>query len=289
MKKIAIFGKKHLHTGLDLLANFFGLLFSHSDKLHISIRRDYYAFLQRAIGLTGYEATVFDTYDGTADLILSVGGDGTFLTSAAATGAYETPIMGINSGHLGFLSAADLSDASEIVREIVTGEYLIQNRSLIEVDGPPELEGRNRYALNEVAILKQDTASMITLETTLDGRLLADYRGDGLIISTPTGSTGYNLSVGGPIVSPTSSDWIISPVAAHSLTMRPLVVGDNAEMRIDTTGRADHFLLAIDGKSTPLHIGTPLMIRKAGHCVRLVTRRNHNFTDTLRDKLRWGI
>lgn len=289
MKHIAIFGKKRMHTGLDLLARFFELLLSHSDTLQISIRRDYYSFLQRELGFTGYEANVFDTYDGQADLVLSVGGDGTFLTTSAAVGAYETPIMGINSGHLGFLSAADLSDAEEIVKEIVSGEYLIQERSLITVEGPAELEGRNRYALNEVAILKQDNASMITLETTVGGRLLANYRGDGLIVATPTGSTGYNLSVGGPIVSPTTPVWIVSPIAAHSLTMRPLVIGNNAEVEVNTTGRSDHFLLAIDGKSITLPIGTPLKLKPAGYKVRLVTRIDHNFTDTLRNKLHWGV
>jgi NAD+ kinase len=289
MKRIAIFGKKHMHTGLDLLAGLFDQLMSHSGELQLYIRRDYYTFLTRAIGLTGYEARVFDTYDGSADLVLSVGGDGTFLTSSAAVGAYETPIMGINSGHLGFLSAADLCDAGEIVNEIVSGDYAIQKRSLIEVSGSDELSGRNRYALNEIAILKQDTASMVTLETTLNGRLLANYRGDGLIVSTPTGSTGYNLSVGGPIVAPTATNWIVAPVAAHSLTMRPLVISDDAEMRVDTHGRSDHFLLAVDGKSTPLPIGTSLTLRKAPHCVKLVTRLNHNFTDTLREKLLWGI
>lgn len=289
MKRIAIFGKKRMHTGLDQLARFFELLLSHTDKLHISIRRDYYSFLQRELGFTGYEAHVFDTYDGKADLVLSVGGDGTFLTSSAAVGAYETPIMGINSGHLGFLSAADLSDAEDIVNEIVSGEYLIEKRSLISVEGVSELENRNRYALNEVAILKQDNASMITLETTVGGRLLANYRGDGLILATPTGSTGYNLSVGGPIVSPTTPAWIVSPIAAHSLTMRPLVIGDDAELVVNTTGRSDHFLLAIDGKSISLPIGTPLTLKRAEHSVRLVTRVNQKFTDTLREKLHWGV
>ena len=289
MKRIAIFGKKRMHTGIDLLARFFELLLSHSENLQISIRRDYYTFLQREIGLNGYEAQVFDTYDGKADLVLSVGGDGTFLTTSAAVGAYETPIMGINSGHLGFLSAADLSDAEDIVKEIVNGEYLIQKRTLISVDGPTELEGRNRYALNEVAILKQDNASMINLETTIGGRLLANYRGDGLIVATPTGSTGYNLSVGGPIVSPTTPVWIVSPIAAHSLTMRPLVIGNNEELEVNTTGRSDHFLLAIDGKSLTLPIGTPLTLKPAEYCVRLVTRIDHNYTDTLRDKLHWGV
>ena len=289
MKQIAIFGKKRMHTGIDLLARFFELLLSHSDTLQISIRRDYYTFLQREIGLTGYEANVFDTYNGKADLVLSIGGDGTFLTTSAAVGAYETPIMGINSGHLGFLSATELSNAEEIVNEIVSGNYLIQERSLISVSGPEVLNERNHFALNEVAILKQDNASMITLETTIGGRLLANYRGDGLIVATPTGSTGYNLSVGGPIVSPTTPAWIVSPIAAHSLTMRPLVIGDNDELIVNTTGRSDHFLLAIDGKSVTLPIGTPLTLKKASHKIKLVTRIDQNFTDTLRDKLHWGV
>jgi NAD+ kinase len=171
----------------------------------------------------------------------------------------------------------------------VSGEYLIEKRSLISVEGVSELENRNRYALNEVAILKQDNASMITLETTVGGRLLANYRGDGLILATPTGSTGYNLSVGGPIIEPTAPNWVISPIAAHSLTIRPLVVSNESVIKATTTSRATNYRLSLDGRSITLPEGSSITLRKAPFGIKVAQRLNHHFTDTLRNKLLWGI
>lgn len=289
MKRLAIFGNKSQKTGFDRLQSLFGLFESNSDKLSIAIQRRYMAFLERTIGMDPKRFEVFDIYDGNADMALSIGGDGTFLTTAANVGAYETPIIGINSGHLGYLAAAELSDMHEIVRELIEDDFTIEERSLIAVECSEPIKLIRRFALNEVAILKQDTASMITVETTVDGRPLANYRGDGLIISTPTGSTGYNLSVGGPIIAPTARDWVVAPIAPHSLTMRPLVMTDRHEMEISTQSRAETFLMSVDGKATEIPLHVKVRLRKADHAVNVVLRRGYDFVDGLRSKLLWGI
>lgn len=289
MKRIAIFGNKSQKSGFDTLAALFDLFAINADTLSLAIERRYMAFLQRTIGLDPQRYDVFDFYDGSADMALSIGGDGTFLTTAANVGAYETPILGINSGHLGYLAAAELSDMQNIVREIIDDDFTIEERSLISVETSEPIALIRRFALNEVAILKQDTASMITISTTIDGSPLANYRGDGLIVSTPTGSTGYNLSVGGPIIAPTAAVWVVAPIAPHSLTMRPLVMTDAHTMEISTSSRSDKFLLSVDGKATEIPLGVKLTFRKADHAVCVVLRRGYNFVDGLRAKLLWGI
>lgn len=289
MKHIVIFGNKSQKRDFDQLSTLFEVLRSHESSLAITVEQRYMAFLQRSIGLAADTFETFDIYDGQADMALSIGGDGTFLTTAAGIGAYETPILGINSGHLGYLAAAELTDIHEIVNEIINEDFTVEERSLIAVECSEPIELVRRYALNEVAILKQDTASMITVKTMLDGKPLADYRADGLIISTPTGSTGYNLSVGGPIVAPTATDWVISPIAPHSLNMRPLVVSDDLCIDITTDSRAETYLMSVDGKATVLPLSARLHLHKADYCVNVVNRPGYNFIESLRAKLLWGV
>lgn len=223
------------------------------------------------------------------DLVMSIGGDGTFLRTANSVGALETPIIGINSGHLGYLAAAQISDMTHVMEQVLSGKCTVESRSVLAVSSPDiHLKG-HPFALNEVALLKQDTASMITVSTRLSGSILAEYRADGLIISTPTGSTGYNLSVGGPIVSPAAPVWIISPIAAHSLAMRPLVVSDSESVDTDVRSRSGSFLLSIDGKSQVLDEGVRLHIERAPWQVNVVHLPDMDFPLTLRSKLLWGV
>lgn len=290
MIRLAIFGNDRQTSALDDLRTLFNRFNACTGMLDISVESDYLHFLTTQAGITGLKAHPFHGGDFQADLVLSIGGDGTFLTTANVVGTAQTPIMGINSGHLGYLSAADISHTRSLVTDIIEQNYVVQPRTVIEVGSTtPELLPPRPFALNEVAILKLDTASMITVDTILDGSPLASYRGDGLIISTPTGSTGYNLSVGGPIVAPTAADWIISPIAPHSLNMRPLMVNDSITLHINTRSRSASYLLSIDGKATPMPIGTTLQLTKAQHVVNVVHQCGHNFIDTLRRKLLWGI
>lgn len=225
-----------------------------------------------------------------ADIAISLGGDGTFLRTARWVGAQSIPIVGVNTGHLGYLAAFSIEEVESMVDDLISGHFSIERRTLLKVgcaDGTPL--GDYPYALNEVAVLKTEDASMITCTVNIDGASPARYQADGLIVSTPTGSTGYNLSVGGPVIEPTAAVLVLSPIAAHSLTMRPLVISDSNRMTVETTCRSRSFLVSLDGNSRSLPAGTTIVIEKAPFETLVIQRCGHRFTDTLRNKLMWGI
>lgn len=225
------------------------------------------------------------------DLALSVGGDGTFLRTAAAVGDSGIPVLGINTGRLGFLADVNFSNLEETLAEIFAGEYDTEERSLLEVCADEELPlfCQHNRALNEVAILKQDTASMLTIHTYINDDFLTSYQADGLIVATPTGSTAYSLSVGGPILVPNSPSMVLSPIAPHNLTSRPLVVQDDAKIRLKIESRSNSFLVSLDGQSQVCHARTGIEIRKTDYTLKVVKRKGHPFYETLRDKLMWGM
>lgn len=233
--------------------------------------------------------TVFDTFQPDADLCISIGGDGTFLTTAAAVGTREIPILGINTGRLGFLADLSPEAIQPAVKALAQGDYIIEERSVISAIADNTRMDICPFALNEVAVLKHDNSSLIDICAHIDGQLLTHYLADGLIVCTPTGSTGYSLSVGGPIIVPQSPTFTLAPVAPHSLTMRPVVLGDNVEITLSVSSRSQHFLLAIDGRSTNLPTGTKISLRRAAHCVRVVKIQHRHFFDTLREKMMWGL
>lgn len=222
------------------------------------------------------------------DFVVSIGGDGTFLRSAAKIEDKEIPILGINTGRLGFLADTSYNDFETALKEIFEGKYKIEDRTLLQVQLDQPLANSAYTALNEVAILKQDSASMITVNVTIDGEFLTGYEADGLLVSTPTGSTAYAMSVGGPILSPTISSFILTPVASHSLTSRPLVVDDNSELEISVESRNGSYLLSLDGVSTVLSTDVKFKIKKAPHALKVVKREGQTFYKTLRNKLMWG-
>lgn len=224
-----------------------------------------------------------------ADIIFSIGGDGTFLGTAAKVGATGVPILGINSGHLGFLADVSPSDLSDSILAVAQGKFILEPRAVIEVETSGDPFNGYPFALNEVAILKQDNSSLIQIETYINGQLLNGYLADGLIVATPTGSTGYSLSVGGPIVMPDSHTLCLSAVAPHSLNVRPVIVRDDVEITLKIHSRSEHFLLAVDGRSQSLGSHTTLRIRKAAHQVNVAKICHPNLFDTLREKMQWGI
>lgn len=246
---------------------------------------DHLAF-ELYLDLENVERGDYEHVDDEAAVVLSIGGDGTFLRTAAWVADTEKPILGINTGHLGYLAALSIEDVDALVNILQANEFWLSRRSLVAVDHPA-LRGW-RYALNEVVITKEDSASMITARTLVDGGELARYRADGLIISTPTGSTAYNLSAGGPIIQPNAPVFAVTPIAAHSLSMRPLVVSDDVEVNIEVSGRSQSFRVTIDGRSTTLPIGSQISLKKADFCVVIVQRRGHAFPEILHDKLQWG-
>ena len=222
-----------------------------------------------------------------ADLALSLGGDGTFLTTVMWLAQTNIPVMGINTGHLGYLTACNLAEAPEAIDDWRAGRCRVELRSMLSVKCKG-VKIKHPLALNDIAILRQDTSSMIELETTLDGCPLTTYKGDGLVVCTPTGSTAYNLSAGGPILEPATRCMAISPLSPHSLTMRPLVVPDTATISIVVHTRADFFQVSVDGEAFVCPSGTRVDISCAPTAVRVVQRAGHNFAATLRGKLHWG-
>ncbi|MDE6323687.1 MAG: NAD(+)/NADH kinase [Paramuribaculum sp.] len=290
MQNIFLYGNPTQTSRINEVREFLIALTAAAGNVRLHAEPDYRDFLIRILptAASSIEKAAAAPDEPNNTLALSIGGDGTFLTTANRIGRSGVPIMGINAGHLGYLSASNISDAVTIAERIVKGDYTTEPRTLISVfSSGAQLPG-NAHALNEVAILKQDTASMITIEARIGDSPLATYTGDGLLISTPTGSTGYNLSVGGPIISPRCSDWVISPVAAHSLSMRPLVVPDSISLHISCRSRSGSMMLAIDGRSTPLPIDTRLELRKADFEIKVAHFPEQSFVHTLRHKLHWA-
>ena len=235
-----------------------------------------------------------NVYGEPIDFALSVGGDGTFLTSAAAIGDKNIPILGVNCGHLGFLAEVQTDDLDEILQKLVAGEYTIEPRRLLSVtvldkDGIAR-DGliMSPNALNEIAILKQGLTNMLTIETRVNGELLHTYHSDGLVIATPTGSTAYNLSIGGPLLVPQSRGIILTPIAPHSLTVRPIVMLDEWKLDLKVSSRYDTYMVSVDGRSQSLSTDMSLHIERAPYTIKVVQIGDNSFLKSLRTKLNWG-
>lgn len=224
----------------------------------------------------------------TIDFALSVGGDGTFLTTAALVGHLDIPILGINCGHLGYLAEVQTDNVELVLDQLVNNNYTIEKRSMLEVSCQQDGKLASPYALNEVAILKSGLSSMITVDVTLNGEFLHNYKADGLLVATSTGSTAYNLSVGGPLLDPHVNAIILSPVATHSLNIRPLVVLDDSKIDIRIASRNGNFLLSVDGRSQVLSQDVQLHIERSQRTIKLVRINGQTFMQSLKDKLNWG-
>ena len=235
-----------------------------------------------------------NVYGEPIDFALSIGGDGTFLTSAAAIGDKNIPILGVNCGHLGFLAEVQTQDVDNILQKLVDGEYTIERRSLLNLTILDKDNIRREglimapNALNEIAILKQGLTNMLTIETKVNGELLHTYHSDGLIIATPTGSTAYNLSIGGPIVVPQNRGMILTPIAPHSLTVRPIIMPDDWKIDIRVSSRYDAYMVSVDGRSQSLSTDLSLHIERATYTVKVVQIGDNSFLKSLKTKLNWG-
>ena len=224
----------------------------------------------------------------TIDFALSVGGDGTFLTTAALVGHLDIPILGINCGHLGYLAEVQTEEIDAVLDQLITNNYTIEQRRMLEVTCQQEGKIVSPFALNEVAILKSGLSSMITIDVTLNGEFLHNYKADGLLIATPTGSTAYNLSVGGPLLDPHVNAIILTPVATHSLNIRPLVVLDDSKIDVKISSRNGNYLLSVDGRSQVLNQDLQLHIERSQRTIKLVRINGQTFMQSLKDKLNWG-
>lgn len=237
---------------------------------------------------TNYQS--FSSLNKSFDLFFCVGGDGTILAAVQFVKNLNIPIVGINTGRLGFLASVHKDEIQESIREILKGNYQKSERSLLEVSTSPisELEDELGYALNEISISRKDTTSMITVETWLDNAYLNSYWSDGIIVATPTGSTGYSMSCGGPIIMPETASFVLTPIAPHNLNARPLVVPDNKSLKFQVKGREDKFILSLDSRLYFMDKATTIFIKKARYSIQLIALHDQSFIETLREKLLWG-
>ncbi len=284
--KFAIFGNTYQEHKSSHVNNLLDIL--RSKNAEISICNEFYEFLKihTNIDLSGLNTFRGNRFE--ADMALSIGGDGTFLRTASRIEKKEIPILGVNTGRLGFLAAVSPDQMQEVFDDIYQDKYIAEDRRVLKLTCEKNILKGTPYALNEIAVLKRDSSSMISIKAYVNNELLNIYQADGLIISTPTGSTGYSLSVGGPILVPQSGTISITAVAPHSLNVRPIVIRDDWEITLEIESRSHNFLIAIDGRSESCHEGTKLTIRRASHNIKIVKRCNQTFFNTLKEKMMWG-
>ena len=287
--KIAIYGRPVSRGFEKNITMLFLLLEKHG--VEFFIYQPFLEFLVKKQKLSLQKAGVFNTHDeiiGNADIMFSIGGDGTFLEAVSIVQDYGIPIVGINTGRLGFLADISPENIEASLLAILNREYNVEHRSLVELELiNSSLEGFT-CALNEVSIQKRHT-TMITLHTYLNDNYLNSYWADGLIISTPTGSTAYSMSVGGPIMTPDSNNFIISPMASHNLTNRPVIVPDNNVIRIEVESRDDSFLLTLDSRTEIIEGDVKLRLKRADFTIKTLRINDATFYNTLRNKLMWGV
>ena len=232
----------------------------------------------------------FDQLDNSFDLLISIGGDGTILRAITYVRDLDIKIVGINTGRLGFLATIQTSEIKNALTEIFEGNYKVSERSLLAVEISPENENiaKTNFALNEVTISRKNTTSMITVETHLNDEYLTSYWADGLILATPTGSTGYSLSCGGPVISPSTNSLVLTPIAPHNLNARPLIIPDDTSVKLHVDGREDQFLLSLDSRINTLPNTATVHIKKADFSIKMVELNTESFLDTLRKKMHWN-
>lgn len=284
--KFVLFGNTYQARKSSHAETLFKLLEKYGAEVYVC--REFHRFLSSDLKLNVKAAGLFDGDEFDADMAISIGGDGTFLKAASRVGNKGIPILGINTGRLGFLADVSPEDMEATFEDIHNGNYTVEERSVLQLICDDKRLQCSPYALNEIAVLKRDSSSMITIHTAINGKYLTTYQADGLIIATPTGSTAYSLSVGGPIMVPHSNTVAITPVAPHSLNVRPIVICDDWEITLDVESRSHNFLVAIDGSSETCKETTRLTIRRADYSIKVVKRLNHVFFDTLRSKMMWG-
>lgn len=284
--KVGIFGSQYQQEKQSIIRRVFSKLTSLEAEIYVdTLFHDYlldaFGFEPQINGLlTG---DIFDL-----DVAISLGGDGTFLRTAARVNRQNIPILGINTGRLGFLADVGSTDVEDTLEELFKHYYKVEERILLRLETESRAYKGYNYALNEVAVLKRDTSSMITIHTSLNGEYLTSYQADGLVIATPTGSTAYSMSVNGPIILPQDNSIVLSPVAPHSLNVRPLVIPNDFEITLGVESRNRTFLISLDGRSEIFPTGIQLKVSKADYTTKVIKRYNHTFYETLREKLMWG-
>lgn len=284
--RFAIFGNCHQAKKSTSILKLLACL--DQQGAEVLMERRFFEFLTVSQQVPVSGVTLFDGSDFQSDFVISMGGDGTFLKAASRVGHKDIPILGVNMGRLGFLADISPDDIEHCINALAQDDFAIESRALIQVEADGNLLGDFSYALNDVAILKRDTASMISIRANINGQYLNTYQADGLVVSTPTGSTAYSLSNGGPIIVPGTKVFSMTAVAPHSLNVRPIVIPDSAVVELDVESRSHNFLVAIDGRSEKCKEGTKITLRRAPYDVKVVKRSDHRYFNTLREKMMWG-
>jgi NAD+ kinase len=286
--RIAIHGRKVSQDSLPYIQRLLSALGSKQVEIHIS---DIFYNLLKHCEIDLSDCKIYESLQGVpkVNYTISIGGDGTLLETVTHVGSSEVPILGVNTGRLGFLATVAQDNIEEAIELLFRQEYYYDYRTLISVDSKASIADGLNFALNEFTVIKKDTSAMIIVHAYVDNMFLTSYWADGLIVSTPTGSTGYSLSCGGPVVSPHSSNLIITPVSPHNLTVRPLVVSDDSIIRLKVESRSENFLLSLDSRSYTISTSTELVLQKSDFKVKLVKFSDNNFLNTLRQKLNWGL
>jgi NAD+ kinase len=290
MMHFILYGKEIQAENIPFL---YGILDTLSlSKIKITLYDLYEERLKEKIDLAKYEYSTLPMYSDLkkagVDMLLSLGGDGTILRAALLTHKNGTPILGVNLGRLGFLASIEGGKFKASLQNILRGEYILEQRSLISLGANKPLFQDWPIALNDMTISKRDTSAMIIIHTYVDGEFLNSYWADGIIVSTPTGSTGYSLSCGGPIVDPRSQNLILTPVSPHNLNIRPVVLSDQSVIRFEIEGRADNYLCTLDSRYETITKEHIIEVRKSKHPIQLVRFIDNSFIKTIRDKMNWG-
>ncbi len=287
--KVAIYGQYYKPEDKEYLEELFQIL--EKNEIEFVIELNYFSGLQKEITLKNIQT--FSSYkelNASFNFMLTVGGDGTILRAVTFIRNSDIPIVGINTGRLGFLATVQKDGIKYAIGQLLKQNYKIKERTLLSVTTSPKIKSLKslNFALNEVSVSRKNTASMITIETLIDDEYLTSYWSDGLIISTPTGSTGYSLSCGGPIITPQAKSFALTPIAPHNLNARPLVIPDDTIVKLKISGREDEFFLSLDSRITSVNCNTEICVQKADFNLKMVQINDQTFIKTLREKLLWG-
>jgi len=288
--KIAIFGQYYQNNTAEIVTKVVDFL--SKNEVEIVFEALFLSILQEKNILDASYST-YSNHDELSEdtaALISIGGDGTILKAATFIRAKNIPIIGINAGRLGFLATVQFDNIEELLARFLEKSYTISKRSLLEIRTLPEYDNFSElnFALNEVTVARKDTTSMITIETYLDEEYLTSYWADGLIISTPTGSTGYSLSCGGPVLTPNVESFVITPMAPHNLNARPLVITDTTQIQLKISGREEQFLISLDSRIAAVSKDTIIVVKKAAFTISVVEFKEESFLNTIRKKLLWG-
>ncbi|HYG01242.1 MAG TPA: NAD kinase [Chryseosolibacter sp.] len=287
--KIAIHGKEFKKETAPVVLQIFEILHAANCQLYVS--KKFEAWLKHP-GFRNYRWNTYvpdaSVLDG-MNFMISLGGDGTLLESVTHIGEKEIPVLGINTGRLGFLATISKDDVQQALHKVLAGAYSLDQRAVLKMESDQPIFGKMNFALNDFSVVKKDSSSMITIHTFIDGELLNTYWADGIIIATPTGSTGYSLSCGGPLIFPRSRNFVITPVSPHNLTVRPIVVSDNSEISFQVEGRSRKFLVSLDSRIATVDHTVKLCVRKGDFSVQLIQLEGQHYFKTLRQKLNWGL